>query len=312
MGLKGYNVLVVLGPTASGKTRLSVRLARAWNGEVVSADSRQVYRGLNLGAGKDLDEFALDGTQVPYHLIDIVDLDMEFSVFDYQRRFFDVFEDISDRTRLPVLVGGTGLYLEAVLKGYRMVEVPEDPELRTELTDLSHEALVARLEALKPNLHNTTDLVDRARLVRAIEIATYAKTCEPEPTPGLRPLILGTRWPRPELRERIRRRLAARIEAGMIEEVEGLRVQGISWGRLELLGLEYRFIAQYLQGAIATKADLFEKLSIAIGQFAKRQETWFRRMERQGTVIHWVNRADFAAAQCIVEQQTRPLASAPG
>ncbi len=302
MALKGKNVLVVLGPTASGKTRLGVRLARTFGGEVLSADSRQVYRGLELGAGKDLEEYAIDGMRVPYHLIDIVDLDVEFSVFDYQRRFFDVFETVSGRGRLPVVVGGTGLYLEAVLKGYHMADVPENATLRATMAKLPQEALVARLTALKPRLHNTTDLVERDRLVRALEIAQYSRDHEPEPAPELRPLILGTKWDRLELRQRIRDRLKQRLEAGMIEEVEGLRAQGVSWQRLELLGLEYRFIAQFLQGRIRNRNDLFQKLNSAICQFAKRQETWFRCMERDGMAIHWVERANFDMAKRVVLQ----------
>ena len=297
------NVLVVLGPTASGKTRLGARLAWALGGEVVSADSRQVYRGLNLGAGKDLGEYEVEGVRVPFHLIDIVDLDVEFSVFDYQKRFFEVFEDVTARGRLPVVVGGTGLYIEAVLKGYRMVEAPPNPSLREALATLPNETLVARLTALKPHQHNTTDLVERDRLVRALEIAEYEKDHEPAPLPALRPLVLGTRWPRAELRERIAVRLHERLDAGMISEVAGLRAQGVSSQRLELLGLEYRFITQFIEGTIGDHGELFEKLYVAICQFAKRQETWFRRMERRGTDIRWVERADFQHAQSVIDSE---------
>ncbi len=299
-------MLVVLGPTASGKTRLGVRLAHALGGEVVSADSRQVYRGLSIGAGKDLEEYRVNGVPVPYHLIDIVDLDDEFSVFDYQKRFFEVFEAVMARGALPVVVGGTGLYIEAVLKGYQMVEVPEDRDLRAELASLSHEALVARLRALKDRLHNVTDLRDRDRLVRAIEIAAFSKGRAAEQTPALRPLILGTKWPRAELRARIRERLKDRLENGMIEEVEGLVAQGVSWEKLHFLGLEYRYIAAFLEGKIRNRNDLLQKLCGAISRFAKRQESWFRRMERDGMVIRWVDRADFAAATRIV-QSTFPI-----
>jgi len=295
-----YNVLVVLGPTASGKTRLGVELARAFNGEIVSADSRQAYRGLDLGSGKDLAEYTAGGAPVPYHLIDIVELDVEFSVFDFQHRCFDAIEAIAARNRLPVLVGGTGLYLEAVLSRYRMVEAPPNAALRAELAGASHAALIARLLHVKPDQHNTTDLVERHRILRAIEIAEYARDHEPEPAPDLRPLILGTRWPREELRQRIYRRLVERLDQGMIDEVAALHASGVPWPRLKLLGLEYRHIARFLEGEIADKGALVDGLAIAIGQFAKKQETWFRRMERRGTTIHWIDRADVDAARRIV------------
>ncbi|HUW62628.1 MAG TPA: tRNA (adenosine(37)-N6)-dimethylallyltransferase MiaA [Candidatus Bathyarchaeia archaeon] len=301
------NLVVVLGPTASGKTRLGVGVALEWGGEVVSADSRQVYRGLDLGSGKDLDAYNVDGVAVPYHLIDIADLDHEFSVFDYQKRFYETFESLEARAVLPVVVGGTGLYLDAVLRKYRMVEVPENPELRAELEAESDEALARRLLSLKGRLHNTTDLASRDRIVRAIEIAEYSASHDPQPSPDIRPLILGTQWDRSILRQRIRARLAERIDRGLIEEVEGLHARGVTWERLEQLGLEYRFIAEYIEGKIRNKNDLIQKLATAIGHFAKRQDTWFRRMERNGFKIHWLPRADFAKAAAVVE---RPLLEA--
>ena len=290
------NALVVLGPTASGKTSLGVALALAHGGEVVSADSRQLYRGLNIGSGKDLHEYTVDGKSVPYHLIDIVNLDHEFSVFEYRKRFFEVFTALQQRSALPVVVGGTGLYLEAVLKGYEMVEVPEDPRLRTELAAEKQDDLVARLRDLKPDMHNTTDLENRERLTRAIEIETYSKNHSPAPTPKVDALILGTRWDRRELHERIEKRLRERIDAGMIDEVEGLIAGGVAPERLRLLGLEYRFITDHLDGKIRNKNDLIQKLNSAIRNFAKRQETWFRRMERNGVPIHWIGRADIDEA----------------
>lgn len=297
-----FNAIVVLGPTASGKTRLGVRLAHVFGGEIISADSRQVYRGLNLGSGKDLGEYTLGGTAIPYHLIDIVDLSQEFSVFDYQQRFYETFSAIGNRGALPVVVGGTGLYLEAVLARYRMAAAPENPALRAELASLSDSMLLARLAALKPRLHNTTDLETRERTIRAIEIAEYSRDHEPEPAPDIRPIVLGTLWDREELRRRIRLRLAERIQEGMIEEVRDLHAGGVPWERLERLGLEYRFIAEYLQGKIARRNDLVQKLAAAIGQFAKRQDTWFRRMERNGCVIHWVPRAEEPVAMEILHR----------
>ena len=294
------NTLVVLGPTAAGKTRLGVQLAHRLKGEVISADSRQVYRGLDIGSGKDLGEYVVDGHAIPYHLIDICGLEHEFSVFEYQQRCFACLEDCWERGVIPVICGGTGLYLEAVLQGYRMVAAPEDEALRTELEALDDEALRARLQALRPEQHNTTDAIDRARTIRAIEIAEYTLKYPPPPAPDIRPIVLGVQWPREELRRRIRQRLESRLDAGMIEEVQGLLEAGISPERLELLGLEYRFITQYLMGDIRSRNDLAQKLGAAIAQFAKRQETWFRRMERRGTAIHWVPRGDLDKAWAVV------------
>ncbi len=304
MGLAGKNALVVLGPTASGKTRLAVRLAHALgDAAVLSADSRQVYRGLDIGSGKDLDEYAVDGEPVPYHLIDIAGLDTEFSVFHYQKAFFEVFENLRRRNTLPVVAGGTGLYLEAVLSGYAMTEAPENPELRRELEALSNEELAERLTALKPSPHNTSDIADRARNVRAIEIAEYTREHPPKALPKIDALVLGTRWERGELRGRIQHRLIERLDGGMIEEVERLHAEGNSWERLEWLGLEYRHAAQFLRGEIKNRNDLKQKLNAAIARFAKRQETWFRKMERNGTVIHWIDRADFGAAMQVIRGQ---------
>ena len=227
-------LLVILGPTASGKTRLGVALARSLNGEIISADSRQVYRGMDIGSGKDLMEYG----EVPYHLIDIVEPGYEFNVFEFQRRFLDAYDAIVSRGRLPVLVGGTGLYLDAVLNGYRMVAVQEDLILREQLADQSMEHLVDRLRSAHPRLHNTTDLLNRERLVRAIEIAEYEKSHPLEPLPEFHPLTLGIRWERSVLRERITARLRQRLDGGLLEEVARLHDSGIPWERLEFYGLE--------------------------------------------------------------------------
>jgi tRNA dimethylallyltransferase len=278
------NLVVVLGPTASGKTRLGVELARRLGGEVISADSRQVYRGMDIGTGKDLEEFG----EVPCHLIDIVDPGHEFNLFEFQRRFFDAFVRIGASGRLPILVGGSGLYLEAVLCGYRLTEARENPALRRELAPLSLEELAARLQALRPTLHNSTDLTDRDRLIRAIEIASVEPVAAVEPLPPLQPLILGIRWERSILRQRITVRLKARLAAGMIAEVEGLLAAGVPAATLDFYGLEYRYVVRHLRGEL-NRNDLFQKLNSAIHDFAKRQETWFRRMERNGTPIHWLD-----------------------
>ncbi len=291
-----YETLVILGPTASGKTSLGVELARDLGAEIVSADSRQVYRGLDIGAGKDLEEYSTGGAPVPYHLIDTVDPDAEFSVFDYQKRCYEVLEMLHSRGVLPIIVGGSGLYLEAVLKGYRMVDAPIDPDLRVELAREAADQLVDRLRALR-EVHNTTDLEDRERLVRAIEIAEFTAEHPPEPGPSINPVVLGMRWERPTLRKRIRRRLAERLRHGLIDEVEGLHAQGVSWEKLHFFGLEYRYVADFLQGRIKNRNDLEQKLASAICQFAKRQETWFRRMQRRGVDIHWIDRGDADAAR---------------
>ncbi|MDI6755434.1 MAG: tRNA (adenosine(37)-N6)-dimethylallyltransferase MiaA [Thermodesulfobacteriota bacterium] len=280
-----YNLLVILGPTASGKTRVAVQVARALKGEIISADSRQVYRGMDIGTGKDLGEYG----SVPYHLIDIVDPGYEFNVFEFQRRFGEVFREIQARGHLPLLAGGTGMYLDAVLRGYQLMEVPENLSLRNELAALGDDDLAVRLKEINPGLHNTTDLMDRNRLMRAIEIAEFQREAQNElPLPELSPIVFGIKWEREILRRRITKRLKERLSHGLIEEVDQLHQTGIPLETLEFYGLEYRFVAQYLKGAL-NKNDMFQKLNSAIHQFAKRQETWFRRMERQGISIRWVD-----------------------
>lgn len=298
------NLIVILGSTASGKTKLAARLAKDMGAEIISADSRQVYRGMNIGTGKDLNEYVVEGVRVPYHLIDIVDHDYEFSVFEYQRRFFQCFSEITARNVLPVLVGGTGLYIDAVLRGYRMPAVPEDPLLRAELEGEKTETLVIRLKALNPALHNVTDLLDKRRLIRAIEIAEHSRTNsagEKLAFPSLNPLVIGIRWDRSFLRSRITNRLRERLAAGMIEEVRNLHDNGIGWGKMDFFGLEYRYIGLFLQGELSYD-EMFRQLNTRIHQFAKRQETWFRRMERQGIFIHWLDNPEYGKLKRLVEE----------
>lgn len=317
-----HDSIVILGATATGKTSLGVFLSTSFGGEIISADSRQVYRGLDLGSGKDLAEY---GT-IPYHLIDVTDLSSEYSVFDFQRDFFRVFAEISSRGRVPVVVGGTGMYIDSIVRGYSLAEVPVNPALRAELAGLSLEELVARLLSKKKDVHNRTDLVERPRLVRAIEIAEYcpppdaesarraersllaegASRPEGEPKPLLKPLILGVRFERSVLRERIRIRLDERLRAGMVAEVRALHDAGASWERLERLGLEYRYTAEYLTGKIPSLDDYTKSLYTAICQFAKRQETWFRGMERKGVSIHWIENGDRESAMETVTRSFRP------
>lgn len=286
-----YNCAVVLGATATGKTALAVKLAQALHGEILSADSRQVYRELDLGTGKDLQEY----DSVPYHLIDICDLSREFTVFHFQQEVYRLFPQLVQKGMLPIIAGGTGLYLDAILRGYELIPVPKDSALREELAAKTLPELQAILLALKPDIHNKTDLEQPDRLIRAIEIARYRRShpeCTEqrrEATPLLQPKIYGIAFERSLLRERIRQRLIARIDAGIIEETEHIHNQGYSWERLESLGLEYRFTALYLQGTIKSKEDYTEQLYRAICQFAKRQETWFRRMEKHGIEIEWID-----------------------
>lgn len=307
-GENPYNSVVVLGPTATGKTSLAVHLARAFSGEVISADSRQVYRGLDIGSGKDLREYG----EVPYHLVDVTDLRAEYNVFSYQRDFYRVFSDVISRGRLPVVAGGTGMYLDAVVRGYSMIEVPVNDALRTELATLDDDALRRRLLSLKSDVHNRTDLVERDRLVRAIELAEYRKEHGAmndglaDHRPDIRPLILGTKFDRAELRIRIRRRLDERLAEGLVAEVQGLHDAGTNWERLERLGLEYRFTAEFLQGKFRDERDYADSLFRAIGQFAKRQETWFRGMERKGVEIHWIRDGSRDEAEALVHRYFRP------
>lgn len=292
-----YNSIVLLGPTASGKTSLAVRLAYNFNLEIISADSRQVYKGLDLGSGKDLDEYNYNGKNIPYHLIDVTDLNSEYNVFDFTKDFYRAFKNITGRNIIPLIAGGTGMYLDAVIRKYELVEVPENPEFHQNLLSKPLEELSKLLLSLKPDLHNKTDLEDKARVIKAIEIASYMQSDEYLKNkeellklPDIQPLILGTSLERPLLRENIKKRLDERFAQGMIEEVENLHKQGFSYERMERLGLEYRFISEYLEGKITSKEELSEKLYTAICQFAKRQETWFRGMERKGVKINWLTK----------------------
>jgi tRNA dimethylallyltransferase len=289
------NLLTILGPTASGKTRLGVQLAERFSGEIISADSRQVYRGMDLGTGKDLHEY---GT-LPYHLIDVVPSGSEFNLFEFQRLFLAAFAGISGRGKLPVLVGGSGMYLDSVLRGYWLREIPENPELRLELCALDMAELAERLKRANPKLHNSTDLTERARLLRAIEIAEAGPHPEAGGSgPAINSVTLGIRWERAALKERITLRLRERLEAGMIEEVRELHASGVPYEQLEFYGLEYRFLARYLKGELS-RHDMFQKLNSAIHDFAKKQQNWFNRMQSHGTPIHWLEGAGDPLAEAL-------------
>ncbi len=281
-------LIVVLGHTAAGKTAFAAGLAKETDGEIISADSRQVYRGMNLGTGKDYDDYIVNGEKINVHLIDIADPGYEYNVFEYQRDFIRTWHDIRGRKKQVVLCGGTGLYLDAVLKKYSLINVPLNKELREELSDKSTGELTDILLSFK-KLHNTTDTVNRKRLIRAIEIETFASNY-PAPKqefPDFNSLVFGIRYSRNERRNRITQRLKGRLKEGMIEEAEALIKSGISMETLVFYGLEYKFLAWYLQGKISYN-EMFEGLNTAIHQFAKRQMTWFRKMEREGVKIHWL------------------------
>lgn len=290
------NLLAVLGTTASGKTSLAVQLARALNGEIISADSRQVYRGLDIGSGKDLDEYQ----EIKHHLIDVADPGYEYNIFDFQQDFVATFDDMQARQKLAIMAGGSALYVDSILKGYRLVEVPENPALREELAALEQSALVERLLSLKPNQHNTTDILERDRLIRAIEIATGEQNADRDQVefPNIDPHVLAIKWQRDVVRQRITARLKARLKSGLIEEVEGLHRQGVSWETLYFYGLEYRFVGQFLQGQL-NRNDMVQKLNTAIHQFAKKQDTWLRRLERSDTKIHWIDGTKDVFAQAM-------------
>ncbi|SFI49187.1 tRNA dimethylallyltransferase [Treponema bryantii] len=290
---KPYNCVIILGPTAVGKTAIGVAVARAFNGEIISADSRQTYRHLDIGSGKDLADYAESeaGPAVPYHLIDITELPAEYNVYNYQQDFYKAFKDITGRGKLPVIVGGTGMYLDAIVRDYQLVILPENKKLHEELEATPLEVLAARLMELQPDLHTKGDLLEKDRVIKALEIIEAKKSGVDSTSvqrPEINPLIIGTTLPRPQMWENISIRLKERLEGGMLDEVQSIHDSGITWERLEKLGLEYRFCSEFLQGKIETKEKLYEGLFIAIRQFAKRQETWFRMMEKKGVEIQWL------------------------
>ncbi|MBQ1168265.1 MAG: tRNA (adenosine(37)-N6)-dimethylallyltransferase MiaA [Bacteroidales bacterium] len=280
-----YDIVCVLGPTASGKTRYAVDLARKMDAEILSADSRQVYRGMDIGTGKDLDEYG----DVPYHLIDIVDAGEKYDIYRYQRDFEKAYRDVLSRGKRAILCGGSGLYIESVCCGYHLPDVPADPALRAELEKYDDETLIARLASLK-HLHNTTDYDTRKRLIRALEIAIWEQEHPVQRSAFLpkKTKYIGINVSREERRERIERRLRARLESGMIEEIKGLLESGIAPEDLIYYGLEYKFVTRYLIGELSYD-EMFSGLLTAIRQFAKRQMTWFRGMERRGIEIEWVD-----------------------
>lgn len=283
------DLIAILGPTASGKTPLAAALADKLDTEIISADSRQVYRRMDLGTGKDLADYTVNGKRIPFHLIDIVEPGTKYNVFEYQRDFLNAYKDITARGKLPILCGGTGMYLESILKGYRLLPVPENPELRKKLEGKSLEELTQILSTYK-TLHNSTDVDTAKRAIRAIEIEEYYKhqPIDEREFPTLNSLIIGVDIDRDLRREKITRRLKQRLEEGMIEEVKGLLAEGIAPEDLIYYGLEYKYLTLHAIGQL-TFDEMFVQLETAIHQFAKRQMTWFRGMERRGFTIEWLD-----------------------
>ena len=286
--MEKYDIITILGPTASGKTDFASRLAYHLDAEIISADSRQVYRRMDLGTGKDLDDYIVKDTPIPYHLIDIAEPGTKYNVYEYQQDFLNAYEDIKSRGKKIILCGGTGLYLESILRGYRLSPVPQNPELRQSLEGKSLEELTQILSTYKV-LHNTTDVDTTKRAIRAIEIAEYYKVTpiDDRPFPSLNSLTLGTMVDRETRRARITNRLHQRLNDGMIEEVKALLNEGIPADDLIYYGLEYKYLTLHATGQL-TYEEMFRQLEIAIHQFAKRQMTWFRGMERRGIPIQWV------------------------
>ena len=294
-------MLAVVGPTACGKTSLAVDVALAVDGaEIISADSRQVYCGMDIGTGKDIAEYTRDGVTVPTHLLDIVDAGEKYNLFEFQRDFLTSYEDIRSRGAFPVMCGGSGLYVESVLRGYRLLPVPENPELRARLEEKSLEELTAILAGYK-SLHNNTDTDSKKRAIRAIEIEEYYLTCpvEERSFPQVNALVVGVSVDRDVRRERISRRLRERLKEGMVDEVRSLLDSGVTPDQLIYYGLEYKYLTLYLTGAMKYD-EMVHGLEIAIHQFAKRQMTWFRGMEKRGVDIRWIDASQERAQ--LVEQ----------
>lgn len=286
-----YDIITIIGPTASGKTSLAVALAKDLNTEIISGDSRQVYRRMDLGTGKDLSDYRIDGMNIPYHLIDIAEPGTKYNLFQYQQDFLPVYEQIKAKGKMPILCGGTGLYVESILRGFNLVPVPENADLRVSLSGKTLDELTEILKGYK-TLHNTTDVDTVNRAIRAIEIEEYMcqHPVEKRSFPALNALIIGIDVDRDVRRQRISRRLKQRLDEGMIEEVRALLKEGVFADDLIYYGLEYKYLTLYVLGRLSYD-EMYRQLEIAIHQFAKRQMTWFRGMERRGLKIHWLDEA---------------------
>lgn len=284
-----YDMITILGPTASGKTTLASQLAYRMNAEIISADSRQIYRRMDIGTGKDLSDYTVNGKQIPYHMIDIAEPGYKYNLFEYQRDFLSAYQNMKERGVFPIFCGGTGLYIESVLKAYKMMPVPQNDELRERLADKSLEELTQLLSTYK-TLHNTTDVDTVKRAIRAIEICEYYREHPQEfvDFPHINSLIVGVDIDRELRREKISKRLRARLEEGMVDEVRAILDSGVSAEDMIYYGLEYKYLTNYIIGNLSYE-QMVAELEIAIHQFAKRQMTWFRGMERRGFTIHWLD-----------------------
>lgn len=293
-----YNLITILGPTAVGKTKLAVHLASRFNGEIISADSRQVYKGMNIGTGKDLDDYIVNNTQIPCHLIDIAEPNEEYNLYRFKEDSSLVLANIISRNRVPFLVGGTGLYLSSVIQQYELKRANWNDDQLKRFDKFTTDELLSRLKKLKTNFHNITDLVDRKRIINAIIVAK-SSTTSTGINPDICSLVLGIKVEREEIKKRITQRLKKRLDEGMIDEVKKLMEYSVSRDKLISFGLEYKYICLYLTGEVSYN-DMFEQLNRSIHKFAKRQMTWFRKMEREGIKINWIDGPDFDLAAQII------------
>ena len=297
-----FNLITILGPTAVGKTALAAKLAYRFDGEIISADSRQVYIGLDLGSGKDLTDYTVKGRKIPYHLIDIIEPSEEFNLYLFHKLFYESFLSITSKGKTPFLVGGTGLYLDSILRSYKLARADLEGDRYYELNQLNISELQDLLKSVNPDLHNTTDLLIKERVIKAIIISEQRYSEITVNKAKIVSLNLGIKLPREKIKSNITSRLKKRLDEGMIDEVEGLLKGGVSYNKLINLGLEYRYITMHLNGELNYN-DMFQKLSSAIHNFAKRQMTWFRKMEREGVKIHWLDGANETGAENIIQKK---------
>lgn len=297
-----YNLITIMGPTAVGKTGIAARLADEFNGEIISADSRQVYRGMDIGTGKDLEDYIVGQNKIKYHMIDICDPREEFNVFDFKSNFITAFEKINSSKKIPFLVGGSGLYLSSIVQNYQMRKVNFNSPKYVELSKMEVEKLRDKLLSLKPDIHNTTDLIDKERIIKAIIIEESPKISEKPDIKNIHSLNICITGERAEIKKNITDRLISRLKNGMVDEVKALVSQGVSFDKLMFFGLEYKFIAKYLKGEF-NYSKMVQNLNTAIHQFSKRQMTWFRKMEKEGLEIHWFSNREYESISSLIREK---------